>query len=176
MKKILGQKFFDRPVLKVAEELLGKYLVQKIGKREVAYKITEVEAYDGEKDLASHSSKGRTARTEIMYGEAGHFYVYLCYGMYWMLNIVIGPKDYPAAILIRGVEGIDGPGRLTRKLKIDKRLNGRSVEPLNGLWIENRGEKVKKDAFHRSPRIGVSYAGPIWAKKKYRFVLEQNPK
>ncbi|MDD4988953.1 MAG: DNA-3-methyladenine glycosylase [Candidatus Pacebacteria bacterium] len=171
--KILGQKFFNRPVVKVSEELLGKYLVRKIGNREVAYKITEVEAYDGEKDLASHSSKGRTPRTEVLYGEAGYFYVYLCYGMYWMLNIVTEKKDYPSAILIRGIDGFDGPGKLTRKLKIDRKLNGKSAEPASKLWVEDRGEKIDSKQVKKTPRIGVAYAGPIWSKKKYRFVLSK---
>ncbi|HTW96464.1 MAG TPA: DNA-3-methyladenine glycosylase, partial [Candidatus Methylomirabilis sp.] len=101
-KKILKEKFFTRPTLLVARDLLGKFLVRKIGKKEVAVMITEVEAYDGPKDLASHASRGMTDRNAIMFGAGGYFYVYLCYGMYEMLNIVTGPKNYPAAILLRG--------------------------------------------------------------------------
>ncbi len=172
MRKVLSKKFFRRPVLKVAPDLLGKYLVRKIGSKELAFKITEVEAYDGLKDLASHASKARTARTEVMFGESGHFYVYLCYGMYWMLNIVTGEKDYPAAVLIRGMEGYDGPGKVTRALKIDKKLNGKKAELKSGLWFEDRGVKVSKKQIKRMPRVGVAYAGPIWSKKPYRFLLE----
>ncbi|MDD5051023.1 MAG: DNA-3-methyladenine glycosylase [Candidatus Pacebacteria bacterium] len=183
MKKVISQKFFNRPVLEVAPDLLGKYLVRKIGQKIVRLKITEVEAYDGEKDLACHACKGRTQRTEIMYGEAGHFYIYLCYGMYWMLNIVTGEKNYPSAVLIRGVEGSEGPGKLTRELKIDKRQNGFPALPFSGLWIEGGEDpssraklttgRGQKSAVRRTARIGVSYAGPIWSKKKYRFVLKK---
>ncbi|MBI2048234.1 MAG: DNA-3-methyladenine glycosylase, partial [Parcubacteria group bacterium] len=92
--------------------------------------ITETESYDGSQDRASHAHKGKTPRTEIMFGPAGHFYIYLCYGMYYMLNVVVGPKEYPAAVLIRSaklwtsdVQSLDGPGKLTKFLKIDKKLN-----------------------------------------------------
>ncbi|MDD5068260.1 MAG: DNA-3-methyladenine glycosylase [Candidatus Pacebacteria bacterium] len=173
MKKVISQNFFNRPILKVAPDLLGKYLVRKIRRKIVRLKITEVEAYDGEKDLACHACRGRTQRTEIMYGEAGRFYIYLCYGMYWMLNIVTGPKEYPAAVLIRGVESFEGPGKLTRELRIDKRFNKKIVKPLSGLWIESGEEKIQKSAVLRTARIGVSYAGPIWSKRKYRFVLKK---
>ena len=166
----LPQSFFDRPVLKVAKDLIGCYIVRNNGEKIERYIITETEAYDGEKDLACHAAKGRTIRTEIMYAEAGHIYVYLIYGMYWMLNIVTGPKDHAAAVLIRGIEGADGPGKLTKKLKIDKSLNGKLLGEESGLWIE-KGEEKLKGKIIRTPRIGVDYAGPIWSKKLYRFVL-----
>ena len=133
--------------------------------------ITEVEAYDGINDKACHASKGRTVRTEIMFGPAGFWYVYLCYGMYDMLNIVTGPKDYPAAVLIRGVEGINGPGRLTKTLKITRALNGKKVDQKNGLWIE-QGISVSKNEIARTPRIGVAYAG-AYAQKPWRFVWKK---
>ncbi len=169
--KLLTQKFFDRPVLDVASDLLGKFLVRKVGKIERAFMITEVEAYDGIKDLASHASKGRTNRTEAMFGEAGNFYIYLVYGMHWMLNVVTGPKSYPAAILIRGLEGISGPGKATKALSIDKMLNSKKAEKGSGLWFEDRGISVDNRQIKRMPRIGVDYAGPVWSKKKYRFIL-----
>src|SRR6185436_20546414 len=122
MKKVLARKFFERNALTVARELLGKYLVRKVGQKTVAYKITEVEAYIGPHDLASHASKGRTKRTEVMFGHPGHWYVYLIYGMYEMLNIVTDKFNYPSAVLIRGVEGVSGPGRLTKTLKITRAL------------------------------------------------------
>lgn len=172
MKKILGQKFFERPALEVAEDLLGKFLVRRIGKREIALMITEVEAYDGPRDLACHASKGRTERTEVMFGEAGRFYVYLVYGMYSMLNVVTGKKDYPAAILIRGVEGFNGPGKLTKFLGIDKKLNCKKAQKASNLWLDDRGVKISKKDIKRTPRIGVHYAGPVWSKKPYRFTLE----
>ncbi len=166
--KILPPSFFNRPTLEVARDLLGKFLVRRFSDgTETALRITEVEAYDGPDDKASHASKGRTPRTEVMFGEPGHFYVYLCYGLHWMLNIVTGPKDYPAAILIRGVEGGNGPARLTKALKIDGSLNTLPAAESSGLWFEDRGEKVGK--IKATPRIGVDYAGE-WSKKKWRFV------
>ena len=105
-----------------------------------------------------------------MFGPAGHFYVYLIYGMYWMLNIVTGEKDYPAAILLRGAGPICGPGRLTKTLNIDKHLNGKLISPENGLWIENHGN-ISPEIIS-TPRIGIDYAGPKWSQKPYRFVLK----
>lgn len=172
IKKIINQQFFNRSALKVAPDLLGKYLVRQLDEEENAYKITEVEAYEGLDDQASHAFKGRTQRTELMFGEAGVFYIYLIYGMYYMCNIVTGEKDFPSAVLIRGVEKINGPGKLTRKLGIKKDLNGLKVEKKSGLWIEDRGVVVNPRLIKKSTRIGVDYAGPIWAKKEYRFYLE----
>lgn len=174
MSRVLRQTFFQRPTLVVAEELLGKFLVlQDADGKENAYLIREVEAYDGPEDLASHASRGKTARTSIMFGPGGYWYVYLIYGMYWMLNIVTGDAEYPAAILIRGVGEYDGPGKLTRRLGIDKRFNERLATKQMGLWIEDRGPLSVSSTIKKTPRIGVDYAGPIWSKKHYRFVLEE---
>jgi len=134
--------------------------------------ITEVEAYDGHKDKASHAFRGRTKRTEIMFGEPGHMYVYFTYGMHWLFNIVTGKKDYPAAILIRGVEGITGPARLTRALRITGVENGKKLGKISGVWIEDRGVASRKIDISRTPRIGVPYAKE-WAQKPYRFVLKK---
>lgn len=171
--KILKPDFFNRKTLVVAKDLLGKYLVRKNNSKIKRYKITEVEAYIGPHDLACHSSKGRTPRTEIMFKSAGHFYVYLTYGMHHMFNIVTEAKDYPAAVLIRGVENISGPGRLTRALSITKDLNGKLAISKSGLWLEDRGEVIKSSQIKRTPRIGINYAGPIWTPKPYRFVLKE---
>jgi DNA-3-methyladenine glycosylase len=136
--------------------------------------ITEVEAYDGPHDKASHAHRGKTKRNEIMFGEAGRFYVYFNYGTHWMLNIVTGPKNYPAAILIRGATHngklINGPARLTKFLKIDKGLNDKAVSRDSGLWIEDRDVKIKPSQIKRGKRVGVDYAG-TWAKKSYNFCL-----
>lgn len=167
---MLKKDFFDRPTLTVARELLGKYLCRKRGGRTEAFMITEVEAYDGPHDRASHASRGRTARNEPMFREAGIWYVYLVYGMHWMLNIVTGGKDYPAAILIRGIEGTSGPARLTKALKIGKGFNGKRAARDTALWIEDRGVRVPRSRIRRTPRIGVDYAGE-WAGKEYRFVI-----
>lgn len=168
MKKILNKNFFNRATLIVAEDLLGKFLVRQRGKKVEAFMITEVEAYDGFKDKASHGARGRNKRSEMMFGPPGYWFIYLTYGMYWMMNLVTGPKDYPAAVLIRGVKEISGPGKLTRELKIDKKLNNKLVSKKSGLWVEDRGAKVKK--FRRTARIGIDFAGPYWAKRKYRFL------
>jgi DNA-3-methyladenine glycosylase len=170
---ILGKTFFERPVLKVALELPGKCLVRRTDGKTTAYLITEVEAYDGVKDKACHASRGRTARTEVMFGEAGHWYVYLCYGMYEMLNIVTGPSGYPAAVLIRGTKEVSGPGRLTKSLNITRALNTKPATKKSALWIEDRGIVVPKQEIARTSRIGVAYAGE-WAQKPWRFLWVAN--
>ncbi len=181
--KILSQKFFERPTLVVAKSLLGKYLVRRYRKKRIAVMITEVEAYDGLQDKASHASRGETQRTKIMFGEAGRFYVYFTYGMHWMLNIVTGPEKYPAAILVRGgivqsdvkshmSDVVRGPARLTKYLKIDKKFNGKSASRRTGLWFENRGTKIKSGRIAAGKRIGVDYAGKIWANKLYNFQIK----
>jgi len=157
----------------LARGLLGRHLVRRHQDGRIeARLITEVEAYHGESDLACHASKGRTNRTETLYAAGGVWYVYLCYGIHEMLNLVVGPPGHPAAVLIRGLDGIRGPGRLTRALGIDRRLNGRPAAPASGLWIEDRGTPVRRGSIRVSPRIGVDYAGPVWARKPWRFVLE----
>jgi DNA-3-methyladenine glycosylase len=169
--RILEQSFFARPALVVARELLGKHLVRRSNKREEAVLVHEVEAYIGPHDLACHGRFGRTARTEVMYGPAGYWYVYLCYGMHWMLNVVTDDEDHPAAVLFRGAGEFDGPGKLTKGLRIDRRLNSEPAEKCAGLWLEDRGTKVRRAEIEMTPRIGVDYAGD-WKEKPYRFVLK----
>lgn len=169
---ILVQSFFNRPTLRVARELLGKYLIRRIGSREIALPITEVEAYVGFSDRASHASRGMTARNRVMFGPPGVWYVYFTYGMHWMLNIVTGREGYPAAILIRGVKDISGPARVTKFLKIDRRFNGKPASRKTGLWIEDRGVRVPPRAIRRGRRIGVEYAG-VWKSKPWRFYVYQ---
>lgn len=171
MRKVLTRQFFERPAERVARELLGMYLVRRSGKKEDAFKIIETEAYVGPHDLAAHSSRGRTKRTEVMFGPAGRFYVYFVYGVHWMLNIVTEREGYPAAVLIRGVEGAIGPGRLTKRLDITGLLNGARSARESGLWIEDRGDRSAPRSIKKTPRIGVAYAGEIWANKKLRFLL-----
>jgi DNA-3-methyladenine glycosylase len=156
-----------------ARWLLGKYLVRKSnGESPKARLVTEVEAYNGECDLACHARAGRTARTAPLYEAGGIWYVYLCYGIHEMLNLVVGPQDWPAAILIRGLEGIKGPGRVTKQLEIDRRLNGAPAQPASGLWLEDRDVAVPDHCIQATPRIGVDYAGEIWSQKPWRFVLD----
>jgi len=162
----------DTPAL--ARQLLGQYLVVAQGDGRVrAAPIVEAEAYDGPEDLACHASRGRTARTEPLFGPAGRWYVYLVYGMHEMLNLVTGPEGYPAAALIRGLAGVSGPGRLTKRLGIDRRFNKRPARRATGLWIEDRGLRFADGDVEATPRIGVDYAGPVWAGKPYRFVLRK---
>ncbi len=169
MKKFLTPKFFNGLTLGVAKNLLGKFLVRKYRGREITLMITEVEAYDGFKDKASHASRGKTERNKVMFGEAGKWYVYFTYGMHWMLNIVTGPKDYPAAVLIRGTKEIQGPGRITKFLKIDKKFNGKEADKKTGLWIAASPKRAGRFKIKRLPRVGVDYAGK-WTNKPYRFI------
>lgn len=163
----LDPEFFARPVREVAPDLLGKFLVSK--KRSGI--ITEVEAYDGPHDLASHGRFGVTERTKVMFGPAGNWYVYLCYGVHWMLNVVTGDEGYPAAVLIRGAGEWNGPGKVTKAFGIAHAMNGKRISETSGLWIEDRGVTVRSDDIECMPRIGVDYAG-AWADKRWRFVLK----
>ena len=165
---MLEEDFFNRPVVEVARDLLGMNLCVRQKKDQVIkMTINETEAYDGEEDLACHASKGKTPRNQVMYDEPGVIYLYLCYGMHWLLNIVCEKKGYPAAVLLRGTLEVNGPGRLTKKLGIDGQLNRKRAVYSNGLWFE-QGDLVKKE-IQTGPRIGVNYAGEYWAKKPYRF-------
>lgn len=175
MRKVLGKEFFDRPTLVVARDLLGKFLVRKINGEEVALMIVETEGYSGWSDLASHARRGKTPRNVPMYGSAGVIYVYFTYGMHWMLNLVCGKPDFPAAVLIRGLENptglkLNGPGKLTKFLQIDKSLNNLPLGKKAGLWVEDRGAQINPKNIKRTPRVGVDYAG-AWAQKPWRFVL-----
>ncbi|MEK7076374.1 MAG: DNA-3-methyladenine glycosylase [Patescibacteria group bacterium] len=189
----LKRKFFNRNTVLVAQELLGKFLVRRIGNKLVKAKITETEAYCGTRDLACHASKGLTERTKVMFGSAGFSYVYMVYGMYHCLNIVTEKEGNPAAVLIRSVGVVDGlprselpilsfaaqpqsevllrgPGILCRELKIDRKLNAVDLIKSNLLWIEDGEIKIKKSQIKKGKRIGVGYAGK-WKDKLWRFYL-----
>lgn len=168
-KMILKRKFYSKNTVKVAQGLLGCFLVRKYRGKIIKARITETEAYRGQYDLACHASKGKTERTKIMYGQPGQAYVYMIYGMYFMLNIVTERKDFPASVLIRAVEllplldkeregvRLSGPGKLTKYLRIDKNLNGWDLTRGEKLWLEC--SKVKKRRkIVKSKRIGVDYA------------------
>jgi DNA-3-methyladenine glycosylase len=132
--------------------------------------ITETEAYCGLRDLASHASRGKTARNAPMFGPPGFSYVYFVYGMHWMLNIVTEGRDYPAAVLIRGIFKYDGPAKLTKALGIDGRFNNLPVFKRSaGLWIEGRERAVAHREIKKAPRVGVDYAG-AYAKKLWRYM------
>lgn len=155
----------------MARELLGMYLIRRVRGKISAYMITETEAYDGPNDLACHARSGKTARNAPMWGKPAHAYVYFTYGMHWMLNLVTGKEGYPSAVLIRAAGSYVGPARLTKALKIDKKLNGKALGKKSGLWIEDRHDEVSPHRILRTPRIGVTYAG-AWAKKRWRYVLK----
>jgi DNA-3-methyladenine glycosylase len=171
--KILEQSFFARPSLTVARELIGKFLVRRFEGEILSAMITETEAYIGPHDKACHASRGRTDRTAVMFGPPGFWYVYFIYGMHWMLNVVTDKDEYAAAVLFRAAGDWTGPGRLTRAMTIDRKLNEKPANETSGLWIEDRGINVPRRKIKRTPRIGVAYAGD-WAHKPYRFVLESN--
>jgi DNA-3-methyladenine glycosylase len=171
---ILSRSYFNRPTVQVARSLIGKYLVRSIDGRILAGKIVEVEAYVGAQDKACHASKGRTQRTDVMFGSGGVAYVYLIYGMYHCLNVVTEREEFPSAVLIRAIEIdgelIDGPGRLCRALQIDRRLNRVDLTTGESIWFEDRGVLVARGDVGTHPRVGVDYAGE-WAKKPWRFRL-----
>ncbi len=170
MAERLPKSFYQRDVLEVAPELLGKIIVRKFDNQtNQQFKITEVEAYQGMEDLACHASKGKTKRTEVMFHEGGLVYVYLIYGIYWMLNIVTGKENEPTAILIRGVENIAGPGRVGKTLQLDKSFYGEDLITSNRIWIENAS---LVNQFKTSPRIGIDYAGEPWVSKLWRFYTD----
>ena len=172
--KILSRSYFSRSTLVVARSLVGKYLVRSIEGRERAGRIVEVEAYVGGADKACHASKGRTPRTDVLFGPPGISYVYLIYGMYHCLNVVTEQAEFPAAVLIRAIEIdgelIDGPGRLCRAMQIDRSLNRFDMTVGEVLWFEDRSVRVGRSDVKTHPRIGVEYAGE-WARKPWRFRL-----
>jgi DNA-3-methyladenine glycosylase len=174
MGRIIKAKVLrTKKTIAIARWLLGKHLVRRLPDGRVdARMITEIEAYNGERDLACHARAGRTRRTEVLYRAGGVWYVYLCYGIHEMLNLVVGPVDAPAALLIRSVEGARGPGRVTKALGIDRALNATPVEPSVGLWLEDRGVRVPRRLVQATPRIGVDYSGPVWAAKLWRFTFD----
>jgi len=166
----LTKSFFERDVLEVAPDLLGKTLARRFDDgTKIKKVITEVEAYKGEEDLACHASHGKTERNKVMYETGGHVYVYFVYGMYWMLNIVTGKRDAPQAVLIRSLDGISGPGRVGKFLKLDKSFYREDVTKSNRIWLEDI-PSLKKVRYKKSARVGVNYAG-TWAKKNWRFIL-----
>lgn len=166
MRTRLATDFFLRDVLEVAPELLGKMLVRQFDKGRIEkYRITEVEAYRGVEDRACHASKGRTPRTEVMFQEGGTIYVYLIYGQYWMLNLVTGKEDDASAVLIRGLEGFSGPGRVGRQLQLDRSFYGENLSNSSRIWIE---ESAYVKEIQISKRIGIDYSGE-WKDKLWRF-------
>lgn len=167
----LTEDFFHRDVLKAAPELLGKIIVRKLPDgTEIRVRITEAEAYRGEEDKACHASKGRTKRTEILYGKSGMIYVYLCYGIHWLMNVITGEEGQPQGILIRCGEGFNGPAKLTKHLKIDGSFNNTPICGRDDIWIEDDGFRP---VISTAPRVGIDYAGKYWKDIEWRFIAEQ---
>lgn len=137
LSRVLSSSFFARPTLRVARDLLGKYLVRRVGRSVLSGKITEIEAYIGQDDLACHASRGRTRRTEVMYGNPGTLYVYLVYGMYWCLNIVTERKECPAAVLIRAVEPVEGVELMAKNRRNQTPPNPPLTKGRNGGVLRN---------------------------------------
>ena len=184
----LGRRFYERNTLEVAPQLLGKLLVRRVDGWELVGRIVEVEAYRGRDDPASHASRGMTPRNQVMFREGGLAYVYFTYGNHYLFNVTTEPRGRPGAVLVRALEPIagveymmrnrgtreprlltSGPGRLTKALKIDKRLNGIDLTTSDELFIADDGYVVERVA--RSPRIGVSGG----TRRKWRFYVEGNP-
>ena len=165
----LGYDFFHRPCLTVAEELVGKLLVHRLPDgQELRLRILETEAYCGEDDTACHAHKGRTQRTEVLYADAGTIYVYLCYGIHWLLNIVTGDAEDPQAVLIRACLDAEGPGKLTKALGITGQLNRGSILG-EELWIEDDGFPC---SVVTDKRVGIGYASQEDQDKLWRFKIK----
>jgi len=195
MKKLTKAFYQGMDVVSLSRELIGKKLVSSFDGQRTAGLIVETEAYLGPIDKASHAyGMRRTRRTEVMYGAGGLIYVYLCYGIHHLFNVVVSPKDVPHAILIRAlepVEGIDvmlarcrkpklnytltaGPGNLTRALGLTTEHTGMSLTGRSPVWIEAGNRAISEDQITACTRVGVAYAGED-ALLPYRFILNGNP-
>ena len=164
----LDYNFFHRPCLEVAENLVGKVLTHRLTDGTVLrLRIAETEAYCGEADTACHAHKGRTNRTEVMYMDAGTIYIYLCYGMHWLLNIVTGDTEDPQAVLIRACVDAAGPGKLTKVLGITGELNRSSILG-DELWIEDDGFRCTVET---DKRVGIGYATEEDQDRLWRFKI-----
>lgn len=166
---ILTEEYFLQSALCLAPSLVGKLLCRELDGEIVKRRILETECYFGEEDTACHAHKGRTPRTDVMYMSGGRAYVYLCYGIHDLLNVTTGPDGHPEAVLIRGVEGAMGPGRLTKLLRIDRHLNRCPLTRESCLWIEDDGFVPKIEML---PRVGIGYASQEDQDKLWRYVLK----
>ena len=168
----LENNFFKRDCLEVAPQLVGKLLLRRLPDGTIMkLRINETEAYRGETDTACHANKGRTKRTNVLYREGSTIYVYLCYGIHWLLNFVTGEKDHPQAVLVRSTFEAPGPGRLTKKLLIDGSFNGLDITDCENLWIEDDGTAFK---ITTDTRVGIDYALPEDREKLWRFKADMS--
>ena len=161
----LTYDFFHRHALEVAPDLVGKLLVHG----DQSLRISETEAYCGVSDTACHAHKGRTKRTEVLYADAGTIYIYLCYGMHWLMNVITGDVDDPQGVLIRACIEAEGPGKLTKKLGITGDLNRGSVVDSPDLWIADDGFRCN---IRTDRRVGIGYASQEDQDKLWRFILD----
>lgn len=173
MGERLTKAFYAAPATELAPRLLGCLLCRRRGEEILRVPITETECYFGQEDTACHAHRGLTPRTSTLYREGGVAYVYLCYGLHHMMNVVTGPEGHPQAVLIRGVEGAAGPGRVTRLLRIDRSLNGVDLTASRELWLE----EGPSPAYEALPRVGIGYASPEDQARLWRFVADtcKNP-
>jgi DNA-3-methyladenine glycosylase len=163
----LDRAFFNRDALVIAPEILGKALVRVMpDDTRLVLPVTEVEVYRGMDDRANHASKGMTERNRVMFGQGGIIYMYLIYGMHWMLNIVTGEEGTPEALLIRGIGEIEGPGRVTKHLSIGRDFYGEDLGNSSRIWLEDR---PFVENFTTGPRVGINYAGEPWISMPWRF-------
>lgn len=169
MAERLRRKYFTQPATVLAEDLVGKLLCKRTGDGILRCRITETECYFGEEDTACHASKGKTERTKILYEKGGFAYVYLCYGMHSLFNVVTGKEGHPEAVLIRGISGYNGPGKLTRFMGIDRELNGEDMVLSRRLWIEDDGFKP---AVRVDKRVGIDYATPEYRDILWRYIID----
>ena len=166
----LCRDFYLQDAYSAAKAICGKFLcVRQPDGSVLRRRITETECYLGEEDTACHAHHGRTNRTDVMYREGGVAYVYLCYGIHNMLNIVTGPSEHPQAVLIRGVEGLSGPGKLTRDMGVGRNLNGISLIDSDLIWLET---DASEPTLRATPRIGISYASEEDQARFWRFVVD----
>lgn len=167
MAIILAEDYFSsNNTIKLAHDLIGKYIVRNINGQIIKSMITETEAYHGFYDKASHARFGKIKRNYLMFDNPGYCYMYLCYGIHWLFNIVTGNKEFPAAILIRGINNIYGPGRISKYLQLDGSYNGIKLEVNNHIWIEDLGEKIFN--IEKLQRVGINYAKE-YKDKLWRF-------
>jgi len=176
----LPRSFYDRDTVEVAHDLLGQHLVHVVAGVERVGRIVEVEAYLGPHDLAAHSARGRTKRTQVMFGPPGHAYVYLIYGMHWCMNFVTQAEGHASAVLLRALEPVknvegrtQGPGLATRAMGIDGRYHGHDLLS-DDLFVRRARASGVEIAIVKRPRIGVDYAGH-WARRLLRFYVKGSP-
>ena len=167
--KRLGRRYFEKPATELAPDLIGKLLCRRTPEGVMKLRIMETECYYSEEDTACHASKGKTDRTRVLYEKGGTAYVYLCYGMHSLFNVVTGKEGFPEAVLIRGVEGYNGPGKLTKALQIDRSLNEADMTVSKELWIEDDG---MRPSYKAAKRVGIDYATEEYRNILWRYLID----